>query len=494
MIAATVPIGKGVHMASRQDSVFASLFASVKDTHSEIAEWLALRPALQWWARVLRLGLFQFGIGISLAPITGTLNRVLINELSLSAGYVALLMAIHYFISPIRTVIGHSSDTQRSVGRWRTPYILLGAMLTFGGLTTAPFSLILFSPESNLQGPIVYVICVIIFAVYGVGVNIVETTYVAMVGDITEDHDRGKTLAILWLMLVIGTVVGALVAGLMLTDYSHRRLIGVMQGSSVVFMICAVISVIGQEKMNPDGTLVNKPPQRIRFALGESLQKVWQSPTLRSLFFIFFVATLGFGTHDILLEPYGAEILGMSVTATTLLTALWGVAMIFAIVFAGIWLWRGGSGARLLIFGGIAGIIGFACVSMSAYVNLFGSFQFGVMCIGVGRGLFIVGSIATVMSLADRNHTGLFIGIWGVVQSLAQGFGTIGGGVARDVIKHQYNNPLLGYVGVYAVAGGLLVIMVIYMAVTHIGRKLESGQITSPWGGLQDIPADQIIY
>jgi BCD family chlorophyll transporter-like MFS transporter len=116
------------------------------------------------------------------------------------------------------------------------------------------------------------------------------------------------------------------------------------------------------------------------------------------------------------------------------------------------------------------------------------------MCIGIGRGLFIVGSIATVMSLADRNHTGLFIGIWGVVQSLAQGFGTIGGGVARDVIKQQYNNPLLGYVGVYAVAGGLLVIMVIYMSLTHIGRKLESGQVKSPWGGLQDIPADQIIY
>jgi len=40
----------------------------------------------------------------------------------------------------------------------------------------------------------------------------------------------------------------------------------------------------------------------------------------------------------------------------------------------------------------------------------------------------------------------------------------------------------------------LLVIMVIYMSLTHIGRKLESGQVKSPWGGLQDIPADQIIY
>lgn len=481
-------------MASQQKPVFASLLASYKEQQSELTAWLELRPQLHWWLRVLRLGLFQFGIGVSLAPITGTLNRVLIHELSLSAGFVALLMSIHYFISPIRTVIGHTSDTRRSLGRWRTPLIIFGAMLTFGGLTTAPFSLILFSPESNLHGPITYVICVIIFAIYGVGVNIVETTYVALVGDVTADHDRGKTLAILWLMLVVGTVVGALITGLVLQNYTHSRLIGVLQASALVFMVCAVVSVIGQEKMRPDGTLVNKPPERIRFALGESLRKVWQAPTLRGIFFIFFVATLGFGTHDILLEPYGAEILGMSVTATTLLTALWGVAMIIAIVGAGAWLWRGGSSARLLILGGSAGIIGFVCVSASGYINIFGGFQFGVACIGIGRGLFIVGSIATVMNLADRNHTGLFIGVWGVVQSLAQGVGTIGGGVARDYIKVQYQNPLLGYVAVYAVAGVLLVIMVTYMSISRIDRKLDAGQVQSPWGGLQDIPADQILY
>ena len=481
-------------MASQQKPVFASLLSSYKSSQAELAAWLALHPQLHWWLRVFRLGLFQFGIGVSLAPITGTLNRVLINELRISAGYVALLMSIHYFISPIRTVIGHTSDTQRSLGRWRTPFIILGAMLTFGGLTTAPFSLILFSPESNLHGPIIYLICIVIFAVYGVGVNIVETTYVALVGDVTSDQDRGKTLAILWLMLVLGTVVGAFIAGLMLQDYSHRRLIAVLQASALVFIVCAIVSVVGQEKMRPDGTLVNKPPERIRFSLRESLQKVWQAPTLRGLFFIFFVATLGFGTHDILLEPYGAEILGMSVTATTLLTALWGVAMIVAIVGAGLWLWRGGSSARLLILGGIAGIIGFSCVSVSGYTNVTWSFLVGVTFIGIGRGLFIVGSIATVMNLADRNHTGLFIGIWGVVQSLAQGVGTIGGGVARDIVKVQYNSPLLGYVGVYAVAGMLLVIMVAYMVITGIGQKLEAGQINSPWSGLQDIPADQILY
>ncbi|RLT29052.1 MAG: hypothetical protein DWI54_08150, partial [Chloroflexi bacterium] len=44
-----------------------------------INQWLAQYPVWQRRVRILRLGLFQFGMGISLAPITGTLNRVLIS-------------------------------------------------------------------------------------------------------------------------------------------------------------------------------------------------------------------------------------------------------------------------------------------------------------------------------------------------------------------------------------------------------------------------------
>ncbi|MFM2309244.1 MAG: hypothetical protein RLY87_1365 [Chloroflexota bacterium] len=459
-----------------------------------INQWLDERPVLQRRVRVFRLGLFQLGMGISLAPITGTLNRVLINDLSISAGFVALLMSIHYFVSPIRTIVGHHSDVKRSNGFWRTPYIVLGAMLTYGGLSTAPFSLILFDPESMTQGPIVYVIAFVIFLLYGVGVNIVETTYLAMVSDITEPQDRGKILAILWLMLVIGTVIGSLFVGLSLTTYSTGALIRVMQGSSFIFMVCMVLSIIKQEKLRPDGRLVKEVEQVARQSLSVSLRTVWESRALRSMFVVFFIATLGFGTHDVLLEPYGAQILQMSVTATTLLTALWGVAMIIAVVIAGWWLWTKGQSGRLLISGALVGMVGFLTVTIAGYSGSALLFEAGVACIGFGRGLFIVGSIATVMSLADRAHTGLFMGIWGVVQSLAQGFGTIGGGVARDLVGAATGNILWGYVAVYAAASVFLLIMVVFMLVYRINSRLTNGEIQSPWNGLQNIPADQLVF
>jgi BCD family chlorophyll transporter-like MFS transporter len=433
-------------------------------------------------------------MGISLAPITGTLNRVLISDLKISAGFVALLMSIHYFVSPIRTVVGHHSDVRRSKGFWRTPYIVLGAMLTYGGLSTAPFSLILFDADSVTQGPIVYVVAFIIFLLYGVGVNIVETTYLAMVSDNTEPEERGKILAILWLMLVIGTVAGSLFIGFTLIDYSLGALISAMQLSAFIFVVCMVLSLIRQEKLRPDGRLVREIEHVARQSLGESLKIVWNTPALRSMFVVFFIATLGFGTHDVLLEPYGADILDMSVTATTLLTALWGVAMIIAVITAGWWLWTRGQSGRLLISGALVGMMGFLTVTYAGTIESTLLFQVGVAGIGFGRGLFIVGSIATVMSLADRGHTGLFMGIWGVVQSLAQGFGTIGGGVARDAIGNATGNVLWGYVAVYAAASVFLFVMVLYMYVKRINSRLSNGEIQSPWNGLQNIPADQILF
>jgi BCD family chlorophyll transporter-like MFS transporter len=459
-----------------------------------INQWLAQYPVWQRRVRIFRLGLFQLGMGISLAPITGTLNRVLISDLKISAGFVALLMSIHYFVSPIRTVVGHHSDVRRSKGFWRTPYIVLGAMLTYGGLSTAPFSLILFDADSVTQGPIVYVVAFIIFLLYGVGVNIVETTYLAMVSDNTEPEDRGKILAILWLMLVIGTVAGSLFIGFTLIDYSLGALISAMQLSAFIFVVCMVLSLIRQEKLRPDGRLVREIEHVARQSLGESLKIVWNTPALRSMFVVFFIATLGFGTHDVLLEPYGADILDMSVTATTLLTALWGVAMIIAVITAGWWLWTRGQSGRLLISGALVGMMGFLTVTYAGTIDSTMLFQVGVAGIGFGRGLFIVGSIATVMSLADRGHTGLFMGIWGVVQSLAQGFGTIGGGVARDAIGSATGNVLWGYVAVYAAASVFLFVMVVYMYVKRINSRLSNGEIQSPWNGLQNIPADQILF
>jgi BCD family chlorophyll transporter-like MFS transporter len=459
-----------------------------------VGKWFDTHPTALWWAKIFRLGLIQFGIGLSLAPISGALNRVLINELEIPAVAVGFLIALHYFISPVRAIIGYRSDKARSGGVWRTPYVVFGVMLTFAGLTCAPFALILLSGDGTIAFIPAMLICTAIFVAYGAGINILETVYLALVSDITPPKSRGKVIAVLWIMLVLGTVVSAVIVGAMLHEYSHKLLIQVMQGSALVFVLLTVVALWGQERLRPDGSIISELRiVRVRLTLWESIKKLSGQRALQALFGIIFVATLAFATHDILLEPYGGQVLNMSVSETMELTALWGMMTIVGVALAAYLLYRQQPLALLLGLGCIVGLLGFALISYSSFALNINVFRLGVSLISIGRGVFIVGSVILVMSLVDVNHAGLFLGLWGIVQAMGQGIGVVGSGLVRDVVQWQTGSVQNGYTFVYMTSLVLLAGVVLVL-VFHLGQQLRVDEIRMPWDGAEEIPADQLVF
>lgn len=459
-----------------------------------LSAWLDEHPTTKQWLGVLRLGLFQFGVGLSLAPVTGTLNRVLIDDLRISAAVVALLISMHYFVSPVRAVIGYRSDKARSLGKWRTPYIVLGVLLTYGGLALTPFALILLGGNGILPFWLALIVCLLIFVAYGAGVSIVETIYLALVSDITPPKSRGKVLSVLWMMLILGTVVSAIIVSGILVDYSHKLLIQVMQGSAIAFVIFTVIALYGQERLNPDGSIDSDlETVRVRLSLWESIRMLGKERVLKGLFGVIFVATMAFATHDVLLEPYGGQVLGMSVSSTMQLTALWGMATIVGVVGSGFLLWRKQTPVLLIGLGCAFGLLGFAVISYASDAALVNPFRVGVVLISLGRGLFLVGSVILIMSLTDVSHAGLFLGVWGIVQALAQGVGTIGGGVVRDLAQYFTGSVVLGYTVVY-VASLTSLLVVLLILIFHLRKQLRVDEIKMPWSGLEEIPADQLAF
>lgn len=466
----------------------------LQDIFDMLGVWFDHHPTSAWWFRVIRLGLIQFGIGLSLAPISGTLNRVLIAELNIPAVAVGVLISLHYFVSPVRVMIGYRSDKNRSVGKWRTPYVVLGVLLTFGGLVCAPFALILLSGDGQIGFVPAMIICFLIFATYGVGINIVETVYLALVSDITPPEERGKVITVLWVMLILGTVVSAVIVSAILVDYSHKLLIQVMQSSAMIFVLLTVIALWGQERLRPDGSIISRTETvRVRMSLQESLQQIGKHDILKPLFAMIFIATMAFATHDVLLEPYGGEILNMSVSETMSLTALWGIMTMGGVGSAGWMLWRKQPPTLLIGFGCLVGLAGFGMISYASHVESVDPFRLGVAMVSMGRGIFLVGSVILVMSLTDISHAGLFIGIWGIVQALAQGVGVIGGGLVRDVAHYLTDNATLGYTIVYITSLSLLLLVDILLA-SRYGKRLRVDEIRMPWSGMEEIPADQLAF
>lgn len=466
----------------------------VQDSQDGLDAFLAAHPVTDWWVRIFRLGLIQFGVGLCLAPISGTLNRVLITDLDIPAVSVGLLISLHYFVSPVRVMIGYRSDKQRSAGRWRTPYVVLGVMLTFGGLACAPFALILLSGEGNITFLQAMLVCMGIFTTYGIGINIVETVYLAIVSDITPPEERGKVITVLWVMLILGTVVSSVVVSAILTNYSHKLLIQVMQSSAVIFVILTVIALWGQERLRPDGTVISRVETvRVRLSLQESLRRINDQQVLKPLFLMIFIATTAFATHDVLLEPYGGQVLGMTVSQTMSLTSLWGIMTLVGVFGAGWLLWRRYPPVFLIGAGCVVGLAGFGLISYASHVQIVDIFRIGVAMISMGRGLFLVGSVILVMSLTDISHAGVFLGIWGIVQAMGQGIGVIGGGLMRDIAENLTGNVALGYTAVYISSLSLLAVVVLLL-VSRFGKQLHVEEIRMPWVGMEEIPADQLAF
>jgi len=164
-----------------------------------------------------------------------------------------------------------------------------------------------------------------------------------------------------------------------------------------------------------------------------------------------FLVALGMGTaafsmQDIILEPYGAEVLGLSVSATTLLTSLTALGALLAFMLAAKVLNRSIDSHRLAAAGALCGIFAFTCVIFSEPLLSPTLFRIGAFLIGFGGGLFAVSTLATAMSFDSLGMNGLVIGAWGAVSASAAGLAIGLGGVIRDLVSSLAVSGNLGSV------------------------------------------------
>ena len=383
-------------------------------------------------ARLLRLSLFQVSVGMAVVLLTGTLNRVMIVELGISAWLIAVLVALPLVFAPLRALIGFRSDGHRSFLGWRrVPYIWFGTMLQFGGLAIMPFALLVLSGDG--QGPIwIGVVgAAIAFLLTGAGMHTAQTAGLALAGDLAPAETRPRVIALLYVMLLLGMVGSALIFSLTLANFEQIRLIRVIQGAALATMIFNCIALWKQEPRNPQRTSKEAARPSFRQAWGELMRQ----PGMHRFLIVVGLGSAGFSMQDILLEPYGAEVLGLSVSATTFLTALLAFGALMAFAIAARRLSLGADPHRLSAYGVMVGIMAFTIVLLAGPTESGLLFRIGTFLIGFGGGLFAVSTLTAAMGMAGRSDNGLVLGAWGAVQATAIGAGVALGGGLRDVIQ-----------------------------------------------------------
>jgi BCD family chlorophyll transporter-like MFS transporter len=167
--------------------------------------------------------------------------------------------------------------------------------------------------------------------------------------------------------------------------------------------------------------------------------------------------------EDVLLEPYGGEILGMTVAATTFLTATLALGSLIGFGFAAQTLSRGGDPMRMAGLGALIGIPAFLIVIIAAPLASSLWFSAGVFLIGLGAGLFGHGTLTATMGLARPGQSGLALGAWGAVQATAAGLGIALGGILRD-LGGWFTGRAEAYAFVYSLEVALLLVTLVVIA------------------------------
>jgi len=466
------------------------------------AEWMPFAdvasPGLPM-SRLLRLSLFKVTMGMTTALLVGTLNRVMIVELGVSAWLVALMLALPLLVAPFRAVTGYHSDTHRSAFGWRrVPFMWGGTLIQFFGLAVMPFALLVLSGQNAVPVPWWFgqAAAALAFLAVGAGLQTSQTAGLALATDQASEETRPRVVALMYIMLLVGAVGGSLAYSFLLADFTPQRLVQVVQGTALVVLALNCYALWKQEARNSQRVqaLKTERPAPFRQVWAEFINKgrtkrfLWASG----------LGTMAFNMQDIILEPYGGEILGLSVGATSALTAMLSGGALVGFVVAGRQLARSFDPIRLAAYGVLVGVPSFSAVILAEPLAAGDLFRIGAFGIGLGGGLFSVGTLYAAMKLEDGGFVGLALGAWGAVLSLAAGLSMFIGGAVRDIVSALavqgalgvgLANPATGYSVVYH-----LEILLLFLTLVAIGPLVgRSASISkSPDSqhrlGLADLP------
>jgi BCD family chlorophyll transporter-like MFS transporter len=351
-------------------------------------------------------------------------------------------------------------------------------LFQFGGFAVMPFALLVLAGQGHAaEAPdwIGYVGAGIAFLMVGAGVHTVQTAGLALATDLTAPESHPKVVGLMYVMLLLGMMGSALVFGLSLENFSHGRLVQVIQGAAVTTLVLNAIAMWKQETRRPPRGAAPRTPDP---SFTEAFRAFCQGPDTVLRLVVIGLGTLAFCMADILLEPFGGEVLAFSVAATTKLSALFALGGLIGFAYASHVLGRGGEPYRMAAAGAMLGIPAFLFVIGAARIDLALPFLVGNFLIGFSGALFAHATLTASLRAAPEEQVGLALGAWGSVQATAAGVAMVASGVIRDLVDllAGAGNGFLGiapralsYVTVYTVE--LTLLLVTLLAILPLLRR-----------------------
>ena len=445
---------------------------------------------------IFRLGLFNMGLGLMSVLTLAVLNRVMISELGIPATITGGILATSLFVSPARVWFGQLSDNKPLFGKHRTSYVLLGTVIfglavflavqvvwQLGAVVEANDGWLWNSQTIGWSA----ILCGIM-AIYGVAVSSSSTPFTALLVDITEESRRSKLIAIVWSMLMVGIIVGAISGGKIFENIEVEGItagnipLAILQPpinfvfSLVPFIVLAlaIIATWGVEKRYSRFNSQVQTNREDSITIARAI-KVLTTSRQTGIFFTFLsILTIGLFMQEAVLEPYGGEVFGMSIGETTMLNAFWAIGILIGYSITGFFIVPAIGKKLATKIGCILVALCFGSIVAAGFTQQPAMLQLAMILFGIAAGIATVGGISLMLDLTAAKTAGTFVGAWGLAQAMSRGLATFGGGVILDLGKSIFAATLLSYSLVFAIQAVAMILAIVILDRVDIKEFKES--------------------
>ena len=441
--------------------------------------------------QMFRIGLFQMGLGIMSLLIAGLLNRLMINELTIPATLAAGFIAMPLFVSPARVWFGQTSDAKTIFGTHRSGYVWIGsiifAVISFL-LTQVMWQLGRSVHEIGWNG-ITYGWAIALgamFALYGMAVSLSSTPFAALLVDISDEEERSKLVGIVWSMLMVGIVIGAIAVSKLLpctgappsevSIYANSdRLAQLQKAINSVFTIIPAVVVglafaatygIEQKysryklRVTQSNILNGSSGTEGKLSLGRALRVLTASRQTGLFFSFLLMMTIGIFMQDAIMEPFGGAVFGMSICATTQLNAAFGTGTLIGLSSSGFLIVPRLGKETSTKLGCYLVAASCTLLLISGFIQKTWALQAALALFGFASGITTSGALSLMLDLTAAETAGTFIGAWGFSQAIARGIATLSGGIVLDIGNRIFSSSIYAYSFVFICEAAVMIIAV----------------------------------
>jgi BCD family chlorophyll transporter-like MFS transporter len=308
----------------------------------------------------------------------------------------------------------------------------------------------------------------LVFAIYGLAICASGTAFAALLVDISEEDNRSQVVGIVWSMLMVGIIIGAIISSTILKELTANAPIETLQAAinrlfvivpSIVFSLAIIATVGVEKKYSRFFNRVNPGNREDSITLKGAWKILTASPQTGLFFTFLLVMTISLFMQDPILEPYAGQVFKMSLAESTKLNVFYGTGILISYGITGFFIVPRLGKRRTIKLGCI--LVAFAalliaCSGFSANPSILKS---TLVLFGLATGFVTTAAVTLMLDLTIAEAAGTFIGAWGLAQSMSRGIATVTGGAILDIGRKLLpDNLVLAYGMVFGLeAVGMLI-------------------------------------